>query len=206
MTDLAAPMTGDGVRAEAWTEAHREPLKAACAEDLAIWDLYATNYGPEGFHTGFDKVIALPIGFMASTDRAARDLALEHELAHHRARDLAVNYAALPLFALHWFNPLGWLGWAALRRDQEAACDARVVEQCDRPERAAYATLIASLAAGPDLALAAPMACPVLGEKNIIQRLRSLTMIWVTDARALPEYRLWVRFSDATEGEADRRQ
>jgi hypothetical protein len=28
-------------------------------------------------------------------------------------------------------------------------------------------------------------------------------MIWVTDARALPEYRLWVRFSDATEGEAD---
>jgi hypothetical protein len=28
-------------------------------------------------------------------------------------------------------------------------------------------------------------------------------MIWVTDARALPEYRLWVRFSDGTEGEVD---
>jgi hypothetical protein len=28
-------------------------------------------------------------------------------------------------------------------------------------------------------------------------------MIWVTDARHLCAYRLWVRFSDATEGEID---
>ena len=26
-------------------------------------------------------------------------------------------------------------------------------------------------------------------------------MIWVTDAKALPDYRLWVRFSDGIEGE-----
>ena len=26
-------------------------------------------------------------------------------------------------------------------------------------------------------------------------------MIWVTDAKTLPDYRLWVRFSDNTEGE-----
>ena len=132
-----------------------------------------------------DKVIALPPGFMAWSDRTARDLALAHELAHHRGHDLLANFAVQPLFALHWFNPLGWLGWAALRRDQEAACDARVVEHCARPERAAYAVLIAGLAAGPDLALAAPMACPVLGEKNIIQRLRSLTMTDISPRRRL---------------------
>ena len=28
-------------------------------------------------------------------------------------------------------------------------------------------------------------------------------MIWVTDAKALPDYRLWIRFSDNTEGEID---
>jgi len=60
MINLGAPMTGDGVRAEAWTEAWREPLKAACAEDLDIWSIYATNFGPEGFDESFDKVIALP--------------------------------------------------------------------------------------------------------------------------------------------------
>ena len=31
-------------------------------------------------------------------------------------------------------------------------------------------------------------------------------MIWVTDARALPDFRVWVRFSDATEGTVDLRE
>jgi beta-lactamase regulating signal transducer with metallopeptidase domain len=131
----------------------------------------------------FDKVIALPPGFMASPDRRARDLALAHELAHHRAHDLAFNFCALPLFALHWFNPLSLLGWRAMRRDQEAACDARVVEHRDRVERAAYAMLIASAVAGPRGALAAPMACPVLGDKSIVHRLRNLTMTTPSDRR-----------------------
>lgn len=123
-----------------------------------------------------DPVIALPPGFMAQPDRRARDLALAHELAHHRAHDLAVNVAVQPLFALHWWNPLGRFGWLALRRDQEAACDARVLASEPAEARAAYAHLIASTAAAPRVALAAPMACPVLGDKSIIQRLRSLKM------------------------------
>ena len=28
-------------------------------------------------------------------------------------------------------------------------------------------------------------------------------MIWVTDAKALPNFRLWVRFSDGSDGEID---
>lgn len=132
-----------------------------------------------------DKVIALPPGFMARQDRAARDLALAHELAHHRGHDLLANFAAQPLFALHWFNPLAYMGWQAMRRDQEAACDARVVENGDREMRAAYGQVIASFAAGPRVALAAPMACPVLGDKSIIHRLRSLTMSEITPRRRL---------------------
>jgi hypothetical protein len=127
-----------------------------------------------------DPVIALPPGFMALHDRPARDLALAHELAHHRGGDLLVNVIVQPLFALHWWNPLGRFGWMALRRDQEAACDARVMARRDAHERAAYAALIARFAAQPGAAhaaaLTAPMACPVLGEKSIIHRLRSLTM------------------------------
>lgn len=129
------------------------------------------------------KVVALPLFFMASPDRAARDLAIAHELAHHRGHDLLANIAAQPVLALHWFNPLAWWGWRAMRRDQEAACDARVMAGRLRHERAAYAQVIAGFAAGDHLSLAAPMACPVLGEKSIVHRLRSLTMNEVTPGR-----------------------
>ncbi|WP_052761762.1 M56 family metallopeptidase [Aurantiacibacter luteus] len=123
-----------------------------------------------------DKVVALPVDFMGRIDTRARDMAIAHELAHHRGHDLLANIAAQPLLALHWFNPLAWWGWRAMRRDQEAACDARVVAGRARSDRVAYAEVIAGFAAGRHLALAAPMACPVLGEKSIIHRLRSLTM------------------------------
>lgn len=122
----------------------------------------------------FDKVVALPWGFMASPDRLSRNFALEHEFEHHAGRDLAANFVFQPLLALHWFNPLGWLAWRAMRRDQEAACDARVMAGRGSFAREAYGRLIAGYAAGPRLALAAPMACPVLGEKSIVQRLKCL--------------------------------
>ncbi|MFW2350389.1 M56 family metallopeptidase [Qipengyuania sp.] len=135
--------------------------------------------GPMAFGV-FDKVIALPDGFMATRPRQVRDLAIAHELAHHRGHDILVNVLIQPLFAVHWFNPLGWMGWTAMRRDQEAACDARVVASRSRDERAAYAAVIADFARRPQIcprpALAAPMACPVLGDKSIIHRLRNLPM------------------------------
>jgi beta-lactamase regulating signal transducer with metallopeptidase domain len=132
-----------------------------------------------------DKVIALPPLFMAQPDIMARDLAIAHELAHHRGHDLLANFAAQALLALHWCNPLAWYGWRAMRRDQEAACDARVVAGRGREERALYAALIADIAAGPRLALAAPMACPVLGDKSIIHRLKSLSMSDMSPRRRL---------------------
>jgi beta-lactamase regulating signal transducer with metallopeptidase domain len=136
-----------------------------------------------------DPVIALPPGFLALYDRPARDLALAHELAHHRGGDLIVNVLVQPLFALHWWSPLGRYGWLALRRDQEAACDARVMARCGGVQRAAYAALIARFAAAPGsahhAALTAPMACPVLGEKSIIHRLRSLAMSDLSPRRRL---------------------
>jgi RimJ/RimL family protein N-acetyltransferase len=52
---LDAAMTGAGCTAELFDERHRDPLKAACAEDPDIWAIYANNFGPDGF----DDSIAL---------------------------------------------------------------------------------------------------------------------------------------------------
>ena len=132
-----------------------------------------------------DRVVALPPGFMAMTPRRERDLAIAHELEHHRGRDLAVNIAIQPLLALHWFNPLAWAGWRALRRDQEAACDARVLAGREPGIREVYGRLIASFACNPSPTLASPLACPILHEKSIVHRLRSLNMTEPTKTRRL---------------------
>jgi RimJ/RimL family protein N-acetyltransferase len=46
---LAEPMSGDGCRAELYSDRHHDALKAACAEDGEIWQIYANNFGPDGF-------------------------------------------------------------------------------------------------------------------------------------------------------------
>ncbi|WP_239805472.1 M56 family metallopeptidase [Croceicoccus hydrothermalis] len=127
-----------------------------------------------------DKVIAMPVNFMSQPSREARDFAIAHEIAHHRRGDLLANILAQPVPALHWFNPVAWLGWRAMRRDQEAACDAHVMAGKSRPERARYGEVIVLFAREQHMALAAPMAGfreigPALGEKAIVHRLRSLT-------------------------------
>ena len=49
MIALDAPMTGDGCRAELFDKRWHDALKAACAEDSEIWQIYANNFGPDGF-------------------------------------------------------------------------------------------------------------------------------------------------------------
>jgi RimJ/RimL family protein N-acetyltransferase len=51
---LDAPMTGDGCRAELFGERHRDALRDACAEDRDIWQIFANNFGPEGFDASLD--------------------------------------------------------------------------------------------------------------------------------------------------------
>ena len=60
MIALDAPMMGDGCRAEPFSEAHREPLKAACAEDGDIWQIYAKDFGPDGFDSSIDLYVGNP--------------------------------------------------------------------------------------------------------------------------------------------------
>lgn len=58
--ELGAPLAGGGVRGEPFSEAHREALRAACAEDMAIWQIYSTNFGPEDFDRNIDLLAGSP--------------------------------------------------------------------------------------------------------------------------------------------------
>jgi RimJ/RimL family protein N-acetyltransferase len=62
MAELGAPMAAGDLRLEPLAKAHRAALKAACAEDLAIWPIYAISYDPAHFDASFDALLARPNG------------------------------------------------------------------------------------------------------------------------------------------------
>ena len=120
--------------------------------------------GPLAFGI-IDRVIAVPADFDLLYAPHERRLALEHELAHHRSGDLIVNLFAFVLLCLQWFNPLAWVAHAAFRFDQEAACDARVLDKVTAQDRADYGRAIAKAASGRALLFAS-----ALDRRNTLHR------------------------------------
>jgi RimJ/RimL family protein N-acetyltransferase len=53
---LGAPMGEGDLSLKPMAEAHREALKAACAQDPDIWSIYATSYDPDHFDWSFDLI------------------------------------------------------------------------------------------------------------------------------------------------------
>jgi len=120
--------------------------------------------GPLAFGI-FDRVIAVPSNFDRLYADHERRLALDHELAHHRSGDLVANFFAFVLLCLQWFNPLAWVAHAAFRFDQEAACDARVLDKVKADDRADYGRAIAKAASGRALLFAS-----ALDRRNTLHR------------------------------------
>jgi len=124
--------------------------------------------GPLAFGI-LDRVIAVPADFETLYAEHERRLALEHELAHHRSGDLIANLVAFALLCLQWFNPLAWAAHAAFRFDQEAACDARVLDNI-RGNRSDYGRAIAKAASGRALLFASALD----RRKTLHRRLKSM--------------------------------
>lgn len=146
------------------------------AEDLGTIDgvtLVASDRvgGPLAFGL-FHRYIAVPQDFAKAYPPAEQELAIAHEMAHHKSGDLFANLAAFIFLCLQWFNPLAWMSWSAFRFDQEAACDARVLAGKDSTARQAYGRALARTAFDGVPTFATALNSP----KTILERLRRLTM------------------------------
>ena len=58
--NLGDPMRDREIRLDPLAQDHREALKAACAEDLEIWPIYAFSYDPDHFDDSFDILLGRP--------------------------------------------------------------------------------------------------------------------------------------------------
>jgi beta-lactamase regulating signal transducer with metallopeptidase domain len=150
--------------------------------------------GPLAFGI-LDRVIAVPADFDRRFGDGERRLALDHELSHHHSGDLIANHFAFVLLCLQWFNPLAWVAHAAFRFDQEAACDARVLDKANADDRADYGRAIAKAASGRALLFASALdrhhslkrrLSSMLTNPTSGRRLAGRAMVLVTVAAAMP--------------------
>ncbi|HEV7234252.1 MAG TPA: M56 family metallopeptidase [Sphingorhabdus sp.] len=152
----------DDLLAEADEIAYIEGVSVIASDQVA---------GPLAFGL-FKRYIAVPQDFAKTYSPAERELAIAHEMAHHKSGDLFANLVAFVVLCLQWFNPVAWMSWNAFRFDQEAACDARVLAGKGSEERAIYGQALARTAFDGVPTFATALNSP----KTIIERLRRLSM------------------------------
>ncbi len=77
--------------------------------------------------SGILRTIVLLPSNANSWDSARRRVVLLHELAHAKRYDVLTQVIAGLVCALHWFNPICWVGLLQMRKLRELACDDLVV-------------------------------------------------------------------------------
>lgn len=82
--------------------------------------------------------ILLPSNMVDKLERKYLEPILLHEVCHIKRKDIVKNYLYIIANALHWFNPLVWIGIKKMQEDMEFACDQRVLGLLDKEQRTQY--------------------------------------------------------------------
>ncbi|MCR8631973.1 M56 family metallopeptidase [Paenibacillus radicis (ex Xue et al. 2023)] len=108
--------------------------------------LTVTDAVPSPAVYGFMKPrILLSRSLIRSMDADQFRYIFNHELAHIKRRDVAMNWLMHVLVILHWFNPIMWIVNARMRADQEVACDALALSHIHAEQKVAYGQTIINL-------------------------------------------------------------
>lgn len=116
--------------------------------------------------------IVLPADFHERYEAAEQALILAHESAHARRGDDWWCLVAQLLAALFWCHPLAWWALAALRHDQELACDAVVLRE-HGTQRRSYANAMLKTQSA---ALALPVGCSWSPRHPLTERIAMLKL------------------------------
>ncbi len=96
---------------------------------------------------------------------------IAHENAHIKRRDHWYKPFGFLLLAIHWFNPIMWLGYILLCKDIELACDEKVISKLGTEQRADYSEALLSCSVNRKIIAACPIA---FGEVGVKERVKSV--------------------------------
>jgi hypothetical protein len=119
--------------------------------------LSAARLAPMTWWSGGRVRVILPEALRDEVDDAQLRWILAHELAHIKRRDHLVRWLEWLASVAFWWNPVVWWARKNLRRDEEDACDALVLEHLQGQPRAYARTLLTVVEV-----MAAPASAPTL--------------------------------------------
>jgi TonB family protein len=136
--------------------------------------------------TGLLRPVVLMPRAAAEWPEWQRAAAVRHERAHIERGDLTANFIAHVACAVWWFHPLVWFFSAALRREQETACDDAVLHSGFEPATYAEALLAVAQNPAPNLITGCAMTTQIDVKSRIMRLLdRSIAR---TTSRATLRY------------------
>lgn len=124
-----------------------------------------------GLDTAFVLGLWRPQIYLPGLTESEMGFVVAHEKAHIARKDHWWKFLGYGVLAIHWFNPLVWLGYVLLCRDLEMACDEAVICSLELADRKAYSQALLSCAARHSLIGACPVA---FGEVSVGERIRSV--------------------------------
>lgn len=131
-------------------------------------DVWESDWIDTAFILGYLRPrIYLPMGLNENT----RELILRHERGHLKRCDHWVKLIGFEALAMHWFNPLVWVGYMMLCRDIEMACDEQAVRSMSLGERKSYSAALLSCSTNHSHHTIYPLA---FGEVSVKQRIRNV--------------------------------
>ncbi len=98
---------------------------------------------------------------------------LAHEKAHLLRKDNWWKPLAYFILALHWFNPLCWVGYMLLCKDIELACDEKVIKKLSFEERRQYSQALLDCSTNRRTTAVCPLAFGEVGVKARIKNVLS---------------------------------
>lgn len=86
--------------------------------------------------------ILIPLKVVSLVNEKEMKYIIMHELCHYKRKDILVTWLTSIIKAIHWFNPIIYLGLNIMRSDCEAACDEMVLTNLGKEENLNYGNTI----------------------------------------------------------------
>ncbi|VYU38838.1 hypothetical protein [Clostridium tertium] len=86
--------------------------------------------------------ILIPLKVVTSVSEKEMKYIITHELCHYKRKDILVTWITSIIKAIHWLNPIIYIGFNIMRSDCEAACDEMVLTKIGEEENLNYGNTI----------------------------------------------------------------